>query len=129
MDGIFEGMDGGVDKFAVIFGIVFVTIFVTISGAILFAIVRGLMQWSRNNQLPLTTVPASVISRRNHRSSATENSSASTSYYVTFEIRGGERLEFAMLGNQFGLLAEGDRGQLTHQGTRYKGFERTPQDR
>ena len=129
MDGIFDDLDGGVDKFAVIFAIVFVTIFVTIFGAILFAIVRGLIQWSRNNKLPLTTVPATVISRRNHRSSGTDTSSGSTSYYVTFELRGGERLEFPMLGNQFGLLAEGDRGRLTHQGTRYKGFDRTPQDR
>src|SRR4051812_12049116 len=105
MDGIFKDMYGGVDKVAVIFTVVFVIVFVTIAGAFLLAIVRGLMQWSRNNKLPLTTVPASVVSKRNHRSSGSETSSGSTSYYVTFEVRGGERLEFPMLGSDYGLLA------------------------
>jgi hypothetical protein len=129
MDGIFDDMDGGTDKVAVAFVTVFAIVFVTFAVAILLAVVRGLRQWSRNNRLPLVTDPAVVIAKRNHRTSGTENSSASTSYYVTFEIRGGERLEFPMLGNQFGTLVEGDRGQLTHQGTRFKGFDRTPQDR
>jgi Protein of unknown function (DUF2500) len=76
-----------------------------------------------------TTSTASVVTKRGQFSSGTENSSSATSYYVTFELRGGERLEFQMLGAQYGQLAEGDRGRLTHQGTRYKGFDRTPQDR
>jgi hypothetical protein len=130
MDEIFDNVDGtGIDKFAVIFIIFFVTIFVIIAGGILFAIIHGVRQWNRNNQLPVSTVPASVVTKRGQFSSGTENSSSSTSYYVTFEIRGGERLEFQMLGAQYGQLAEGDHGQLTHQGTRYKGFDRTPQDR
>ena len=29
-----------------------------------------------------------------------------------------------MTGTEYGLLAEGDRGKLTFQGTRYLGFER-----
>ena len=30
-----------------------------------------------------------------------------------------------MDGSQYGLLVEGDRGNLTFQGTRYLGFQRT----
>jgi hypothetical protein len=70
-----------------------------------------------------------VVAKRGHRSSGTENSSSSTSYFVTFEVRGGDRREIQMTGPQFGTLVEGDRGQLSMQGSRYKGFARTPQDR
>ena len=33
-------------------------------------------------------------------------------------------MEFAIRGTEYGLLAEGDRGKLTFQGTRYLGFQR-----
>ena len=36
----------------------------------------------------------------------------------------GDRLELRMSGREFGTLAEGDKGKLTFQGTRYRGFER-----
>ena len=36
-----------------------------------------------------------------------------------------ERMEFSMEGEDFGLLAEGDVGLLTFQGSRYLGFDRS----
>ena len=33
-------------------------------------------------------------------------------------------MELSMTGNEYGLLAEGDTGKLSFQGTRYLGFER-----
>ena len=48
----------------------------------------------------------------------------STSYYVTFEVESGDRMEFLMAGHEYGLLMEGDKGKLSFQGTRYLGFER-----
>jgi Uncharacterized protein conserved in bacteria (DUF2199)/Protein of unknown function (DUF2500) len=36
----------------------------------------------------------------------------------------GDRREFSISGNEYGMLAEGDEGRLTYQGTRYRGFER-----
>ncbi|HST81155.1 MAG TPA: DUF2500 domain-containing protein [Kineosporiaceae bacterium] len=97
--------------------------------ALAFGIIRALLRWNRNNQSPVITVPASVVAKRGHRSSGSGDSSPSTSYFVTFEVRGGERHEIQMNGPQFGTLVEGDRGHLSTQGTRYKGFARTPQDR
>lgn len=47
-----------------------------------------------------------------------------THYYVTFEVESGDRMELGMDGPAFGMLAEGDRGKLTFQGTRYLGFQR-----
>ena len=50
---------------------------------------------------------------------------AYTIYHVTFEIEEtGERIEFQVTGSEFGMLAQGDIGALTYQGTRYKGFDR-----
>ncbi|GAB3284437.1 DUF2500 domain-containing protein [Kineosporia babensis] len=90
-------------------------------------IVKGLLQWNRNNNSPLLTVPAVVVAKRRHNS-RNENGS-STWYYLTFELQGHERVELPVHGHQWGTLVEGDRGRLTYQGTRYKGFDRTPQDR
>lgn len=45
-------------------------------------------------------------------------------YYVTFEVESGDRMEFSVYGKEYGMLAEGDEGKLTFQGSRYLGFER-----
>ena len=46
-----------------------------------------------------------------------------TDYFVTFELENGKRLELRVKDREYGMLAEGDRGVLTYQGTRYLGFE------
>jgi hypothetical protein len=121
--------DGNFGIVIIVVLLLFATFFVLIFGAITFAIVRGLMQWNQNNKAPLVTVPATVVAKRGHVSGGSGDSSSSTSYYVTFEVRGGERHELQMTGPEFGTLVEGDRGLLRMQGTRYKGMDRTPQDR
>jgi len=45
-------------------------------------------------------------------------------YYATFQVASGDRIELKISGKEYGILAEGDIGDLTFQGTRYKGFER-----
>lgn len=50
--------------------------------------------------------------------------SSNTWYYATFEVESGDRMEFPMQGKVYGLMAEGDRGKLTFQGTRFLEFER-----
>ena len=47
-----------------------------------------------------------------------------TRYFVTFEFESGDRLELMVDGSEYGLLAEGDCGMLSFQGTRYLGFVR-----
>lgn len=49
---------------------------------------------------------------------------SSTRYYVTFQVDSGDRMELPMTGSEYGMLAEGDVGKLTFQGTRYLSFER-----
>ena len=50
--------------------------------------------------------------------------STSTHYYVTFQFDSGDRLELHVPGREYGMMAEGDVGDLTFQGTRYLGFDR-----
>ena len=40
-------------------------------------------------------------------------------------MESGDRMELRVSGREYGLLAEGDRGQLTFQGTRYLSFVRS----
>lgn len=50
---------------------------------------------------------------------------ASTDYFVTFEVESGERIEFKVSVTEYGILVEGDNGELAFQGTRYLGFTRS----
>lgn len=52
------------------------------------------------------------------------HTTTSTSYYVTFLVESGDRIELCVSGTEYGMLVEGDTGRLTFQGTRYLSFER-----
>ncbi len=113
------------------FGVMFSLVFVIVIGMFIVIAVKGISQWNKNNHSPRLTVPATGVSKRtnvshhhNHHGNGMHHSSTSTSYYVTFEVESGDRMELHMTGQEFGLLVEGDRGNLTFQGTRYLGFER-----
>lgn len=115
------------------FEIMFFLVFALVIGVFLVTIVRGIGQWHKNNQSPRLTVDATVVakrtnvSRHHHHNGAGHmgHTSTSTTYFVTFQVESGDRMELRMDGYQFGLLVEGDRGKLTFQGTRYLSFERT----
>ena len=115
------------------FEIMFFLVFALVIGVFLVTIVRGIGQWHKNNQSPRLTVDATVVakrtnvSRHHHHNGAGHmgHTSTSTTYFVTFQVESGDRMELRMDGYQFGLLVEGDRGKLTFQGTRYLSFDRT----
>lgn len=119
-----------------LFEVFFILVFVLIFGMFVLNMVRGIGQWTKNNQSPRLAVEARVVSRRtsvshnHHTGNADGNhgwhTSSSTSYYVTFEVESGDRMEFHLSGSEYGMLAEGDKGRLNFQGTRYLGFERHP---
>lgn len=121
-------MGFGMDWFSVLFTIMFLIIM----GAFVVTFIKGISQWNKNNHSPRLTVPAVIVSRRTHVSrhhhhagSGIDHPTHSTSYYVTFQVESGDRMELHVTGQEYGLLAEGDRGDLTFQGTRYLGFRRT----
>jgi hypothetical protein len=82
--------------------------------------------------LPLVVMelfPACIVSKRTHfsrrRAGKQHYSRSSTNYYVTFQLGSGDRMELRVSGEEYGFLVEGDRGELSFQGSRYIGFERS----
>lgn len=113
-------MSYGFELMEVLFPLTFLLVF----GIILVQLIRGVMQWGHNNAQPRLTVEATVVSKRNQHHHNGQTHTSSTSYYVTFQVESGDRMEMHLSGQEYGMLAEGDRGRLTFQGTRYLGFER-----
>ena len=108
------------------FDIMFTLMFALVFGMILFTLIRGISQWNKNNHSPRLTVDATVVSKRQHTSHRRHNNhmSHSTSYYVTFQVESGDRMELHVSGMEYGMLAEGNYRKLTFQGTRYLEFVR-----
>lgn len=52
------------------------------------------------------------------------HSTISTSYFVTFEVQSGDRMELHVSAKDYGIIAEGDYGNLVFQGTRFHAFDR-----
>ena len=118
----------GFDMFSIM-GLIFPVFFLLIFGVIIFTFIKGLSQWNKNNKEPVLNVDAVVVSKRtntSHSSHANNNmhSSSSTSYFVTFQVQSGDRIEFHVSGSEYGMIAEGDRGNLVFQGSRFHGFDR-----
>ena len=119
---------GGFDLMFSIFPFLFITVFVIVIGTFVMMAVRGVGTWSKNNASPRLTVSAQVVTKRtqvSHHHHQESMSHTSTSYYVTFQVESGDRMEFSVSGAEYGMLAEGDQGSLTFQATRYLGFERS----
>lgn len=98
--------------------------FILVFGLIIFTIIKGISQWNKNNNSPKLSVPTQVVAKRSDTRGGSGNSSASTSYYVTFQVESGDRMELHVSGQEYGMLAEDDLGVLTFQGTRFLSFER-----
>jgi hypothetical protein len=106
-----------------LFSILFPILFLVVLGMILCAIIGNISTWNKNNHSPRLTVPATVVAKRTEVSRHhTDNTF--TTYYVTFQVESGDRMELTVSGSDYGMLVEGDIGKLSFQGTRYLGFER-----
>ena len=122
--------------FDMLFSIVFPLVFLTLAGIFIFSIITNFRTWNKNNHSPRLSVPAAVVAKRtdvSHSNAANAGdlsgahgyrTSTYTSYYVTFQVESGDRMEFEVDGSDYGLLVQGDIGKLSFQGTRYLGFER-----
>ncbi|MFB3167169.1 DUF2500 domain-containing protein [Neobacillus sp. 179-C4.2 HS] len=116
----------GFDMFTIIEKL-FPLFFILVIGFILFIIFQGIKQWNYNNKQPKLNVDALVVSKRTEVSGGSNDSSASTWYYITFQVESGDRMELAVRGSDYGMLAEGDAGELVFQGTRFHSFTRKQQ--
>ena len=103
--------------------VVVVAGFVIAGVVIIITVVQGIAEWISNSFKPVLTKRERVTGKRTHVSGGGQHSHARTSYYVTFELtEDGSRREFRVSGKAYGRLSEGDEGELTYQGTRYRGF-------
>ena len=82
-----------------VFPIMFMMVFALVFGVIGYTIFKSIKQEHKNNQSPRLT-------------------------FVTFQVKSGDRMELSVTGAEYGLLVEGDLGDLSFQGTRYLGFQR-----
>lgn len=110
--------------------IIIAVVFVIVIGTFIVRAIQGAKQWRENNQSPVLSVAAVVITKRSdvhHHSGASNgisNNSSSTTYYITFEVESRDRIEFKVNGKDYGMFVEQDSGILTFQGTRFLDFER-----
>lgn len=110
--------------------LIFVVMFCIASGIIIFTAIHGISTWNKNNHSPRLTVPAKVVAKRmevdshyHGNSGGMIGMSTDTTYYVTFQVESGDRMELSVDDSEYGVLVEGDEGKLTFQGSRYLGFE------
>lgn len=117
-----------------VFPILFGLVFCLVMGMFIYAIVHNVKEKRANDVAPVLTVEALVKTKRmdtyhtsptydgdGHR---TSSGSYHTSYYATFEVESGDRLELQVSDYEYGQLAEGDRGKLTFQRKRFLKFDR-----
>lgn len=118
--------DTGYNLFKII-AFIFPVIFIFVFASIFFAVIKGLKQWSYNNKQPQLTVSTKVVTKRtniSHHRDSNQVGHTSTSYYITFEVESGDRMELQVSGMIYGQIVENDIGRLTFQGTRFINFER-----
>lgn len=113
-----------------LFPVIFILIFIMI----IFTFAKGISTWHKNNNSPRLTVSARIVAKRqnttyqNHPNAGDTSgahgyhTTSSTTYYVTFQVESGDRIEMSVSGSEYGELTEGDEGKLTFQGTRYLQF-------
>lgn len=115
------------DAFSILFFIAFLFVF----SMFVLAGLKAITEWNKNNSSPKLTVDATVIKKRNQVSNSDYldhngmvHTTSSITYYVTFQVERGDQMEMRLSRNEYIMLAEGDYGKLTFQGTRYISFER-----
>jgi len=130
---MFSDSFGGFGMMFTIVPILFFIVFTFVFVIIIINVVKGAKRWRLNNDSPVLTVEAKVVTKRSdvsyHRQGNMVNNNmdmgySSTNYYITFEVQSGDRMEFNVQDTEYGMLTEGDKGSLTFQGTRYLSFVR-----
>lgn len=92
----------------------------------IYIIAKNIGQFIENENSPVLTVAATIVDkrRRTHHHHSNGHHHHSHSYHIAFETQDGEMIELRVKRYEYNEMEVGDRGMLTHQGTRYKGFER-----
>ena len=93
-----------------LFPVIFILIFIMI----IFTLAKGISTWHKNNNSPRLTVSARIVAKRqnttyHNQPNAGDTSGAhgyhttsSTTYYVTFQVESGDRIEMSVSGSEYG---------------------------
>lgn len=100
-------------------------ILLLIAGFVAYTIWRGLKTWMTNQTSPLQSKVVTAVAKRTEVWGGRGHMGTHTSYYVTFEFYNGSRREFEVKPKAYAMIVEGDRGELSYQGSRFKGFVRS----
>ncbi|QUL57437.1 DUF2500 domain-containing protein [Paenibacillus tritici] len=128
-DGVFSGFlhpaavsaqGGGASAFPFILKLVLLLI----AGYVTYTIVMMIKTWITNYTSPVQSRVVSVVAKRTEVWGGRGYMGTHTSYYVTFEFQGGQRRELQVKPKAYATMVEGDRGNLSYQGSRFTGFER-----
>ena len=85
--------------FDLLFSILFPILFLVVLGMILYAIIGNIRTWNKNNHSPRLTVPAAVVAKRtevSHHHTDNTMMHTFTTYYVTFQVESGDRMELTV---------------------------------
>lgn len=82
-------------------------------------VVKG-VKYAGDKTLPIIPAHAKIVSKRTQ----VWGDHSHTTYYATFELDNGQRVELSIPDREIGYLAEGDVGTLSFQGEIFVGFER-----
>lgn len=121
-----SGFDTDFDAFKII-AFVFPILFIFVFAGIFLTLLKVLKRWNDNNKQPQLSMSAKLITKRtkfSHQKGHNQIRQSSTSYFLTFEVGSGDRIEFRVDGLIYGKFIENDMGVLTFQGTRFIKFER-----
>lgn len=130
-----KGMIGAMNEFMLGGGFLsaFFVLCIAVFALILFTfaawLVRSAGRWHRSDQQPRLTVKAVVAGKWrvfNYRSSDVSEHAGvhhETDCYVVFQLESGDRMKLSVSGEEYGMMAEGDRGYLAFQETQFLGFE------
>ncbi|NQX43868.1 DUF2500 domain-containing protein [Paenibacillus tritici] len=128
-DGVFKGFlhpaaasaQGG---WSSAFPFILKLVLLMIAGYVIYTIVMMIKTWITNYTSPVQSNVVSVVAKRTEVWGGRGYMGTHTSYYVTFEFQGGQRRELQVKPKAYATMVEGDRGNLSYQGSRFTGFER-----
>ncbi len=103
-----------------VFNIMFIIVFLIVIGTIIVRISKSVSTGVKNSSSPTLTVSVKVLDKRMR----VRGEHSRTTYFITFEVESGDRMELEVVDKYYGTIVEGDKGKLTFQGTRFVKFER-----
>lgn len=91
------------------FDLMFTIVPVLVIGMFIYVIVSGIGSWHKNNNSPRLSVPVKIVTKRADTMYTHQEDMMSTShttYYVTFEVESGDRIELVVPSREYGFMVE-----------------------